>query len=130
MEEVGTPEILSEEVLGHKIPGVSARYRHVSDIMRAELAVRQQEAWEAALDARLAMSLYSPVAVLQELLSERSEARRLRAVPRLSPETTEGAPTSNSGTPSDLRGRYWDRTSDLFGVNEGGSADIPERFHR
>src|SRR3984957_1893618 len=124
MEHARIPEILSEEVLGHRVPGVSGRYRHVSPEMRADLAAAQTKAWEAALDARLAMSPYSPVAVLRELLGDRAEARKLRILPRLTPEQPEGVPVIGTGTPDDLGGRYWDRTSDLFGVNEGGSAEI------
>jgi hypothetical protein len=60
--------------------------------MRADLASAMTAAWEEALDARLAMSPYSPVAVVQALLSERSEARRLHLVPRNSPETAEALP--------------------------------------
>jgi hypothetical protein len=128
MEAARIPEILSEEVLGHKIPGISGKYRHVSPEMRAELAAAQTGAWEEALDARLAMSSRSPVAVLQELLSERAEARKLRSVPRLAPGMAEGVPVLGTGTPSEVRGRYWDRTSDLFGVNEASNRFEPGGF--
>ena len=93
MDEVRIPEVLSEELLGHEIPGVSGVYRHVSGGMRAELAAKMTAAWEAALDARLEMSPRSPVAVLDALLLERSEARKPRLIPpifsRDSPETPE-----------------------------------------
>ena len=118
MEAARTPEVLSEEVLGHKIPGISGTYRHVSPEMRAELAAAQTAAWEAALDARLAMSPWSPVGVLQDLLSARAEARKPRLLSRDSPGTPEGVYSLSEQTPSELGGRYWDRTSDLFGVNE------------
>jgi hypothetical protein len=103
MEEVGTPEILSESVLRHDIPGVSGTYRHVSPEMRARLAAAQAGAWEAALDARLEMSPRSTVAVVDGLLRERAEARKPRLVPRNSPEMPEAVLPFECRTASDLR---------------------------
>jgi|SRR5579859_298973 len=102
MEEEGIPEVLSEQRLRHEIAGISGRYRHVTQRMRDELVAAMTAAWEGALDARLAMSERSPAAVLDTLLRERLEARRPRAVPRNSPETSEAVLPFPRGTASDL----------------------------
>jgi hypothetical protein len=44
MAEDGIPEILSEQRLGHEVPGMRGLYTHASDRMRADL--------RAALQAR------------------------------------------------------------------------------
>ncbi|HEY2090138.1 MAG TPA: LacI family DNA-binding transcriptional regulator [Mycobacterium sp.] len=103
MEEVGTPEILSESVLRHRIPGISGAYRHVSPEMLARLSAAQTEAWEAALDARLEMSERSPVAVLDEMLRQRLEARKPRLVPSSSPGTAKSVVQFEGRTLSDQR---------------------------
>jgi len=72
MEERGTPKVLMDERLGHLDGSVSARYAHVTDNMRHQLMVALTEKWEAALDARLAMSPRSSVAVLDALLRARA----------------------------------------------------------
>ncbi|HEY8982514.1 MAG TPA: LacI family DNA-binding transcriptional regulator [Streptomyces sp.] len=72
MEERGTPKVLMDERLGHMDGSVSARYAHVTDNMRHQLMVALTEEWEAALDARLAMSPRSSVAVLDVLLRARA----------------------------------------------------------
>jgi hypothetical protein len=56
----------------YQIPGIPGTYRHVSPTMRLELTQAMTGAWEAAPDARLAMSPRSPVAVLDALLEERA----------------------------------------------------------
>jgi len=107
MEGQRIPEVLSEELLGHEIPGVSGVYRHVSPEMRGELAAKQAQAWEAALDARIGMSPRSPVAVVDGLLRERSEARKPRLVEpifsRDSPETPEAVLPFGGRTASEQR---------------------------
>lgn len=103
MEGQLVPEVLSEELLGHELPGVSGKYRHVSAEMRADLAAKQTAAWEAALDARLEMSPRSPAGVLQELLSARLEARKPHLLSRNSPETPSiGARHRQIGSASGL----------------------------
>ncbi|MET8981003.1 LacI family DNA-binding transcriptional regulator [Streptomyces sp. NPDC004539] len=72
MEERGTPKVLMDDRLGHMDGSVSARYAHVTDHMRHELMVMLTEQWEAALDARLAMSPRSSVSVLDALLRARA----------------------------------------------------------
>lgn len=103
MEESRIPEVLSEERLRHEIPGISGTYRHVTPAMRRELAGAMTAAWEEALDARLAMSAGSPVAVLGGLLEGRLEARKPALVPRDSPEAGLKVLASRPGRASDLR---------------------------
>jgi integrase len=46
MAEDGIPEILSEQRLGHEVPGMRGLYAHASDRMRAQLAAALQTRWE------------------------------------------------------------------------------------
>lgn len=71
MEDLGTEKVLMDERMGHIDGSVSARYAHVTPGMRLRLMLGLTEQWEAALDARLAMSRRSPVAVLDALLRQR-----------------------------------------------------------
>ncbi|MCX4824403.1 LacI family DNA-binding transcriptional regulator [Streptomyces sp. NBC_01142] len=75
MEEMGTPKVLMDERMGHIDGSVSARYSHVSGEMRLRLLEGLDRNWYAALDARLAMSPRSSVAVLDALLSARAAQR-------------------------------------------------------
>ncbi|MDT3395218.1 LacI family DNA-binding transcriptional regulator [Streptomyces sp. B1866] len=72
MEELGTPKVLMDERMGHVDGSVSARYAHVTDDMRHRLMKGLTRCWEASLDARLAISPRSSVAVLDALLQERA----------------------------------------------------------
>jgi hypothetical protein len=103
MEEKRIPHIIAETHLRHDIPGVSGAYRHVTDNMRAELAAMMTAEHERALDARLAMSPRSPVAVLDAMLIERAEARKPRVVSRISPEGDNGVLSFPAPTRPELR---------------------------
>ena len=46
MAEDGIPEILSEQRLGHEVPGMRGLYAHASDRMRDELKAALQARWE------------------------------------------------------------------------------------
>ncbi|GGM65739.1 hypothetical protein GCM10012275_40420 [Longimycelium tulufanense] len=81
MEELGTPPVLADERMGHTDGSVQRRYTHVTADMRARLVEDLTRCWDAALDARLAMSPRSPVAALDELLQVR--ARRKGGVPKI-----------------------------------------------
>lgn len=72
LEELGTPPVLADERIGHTDTSVQRRYTHVTAEMRARLTKELTRRWEEALDARLAMSRRSPVAVLDELLQGRT----------------------------------------------------------
>jgi integrase len=82
MAQEGTPEVMSHDRLGHKMPGIAGVYSHPTPVMRAELKARLQRAWEDSLDARLAMSASSPVPVLAGLLKERAVRRIPTDFPR------------------------------------------------
>lgn len=69
MSELGIPEILQAERLGHAVPGMRGVYTHVSEGMRADLVGGLQKLWEDSLAARAGYSPRSPVAVLDELLA-------------------------------------------------------------
>jgi len=66
-----TPEVLSHERLGHQLGGIGGRYSHVTPMMRDELMGQLTERWNQALDARAAITVHSPVAVLDALLQSR-----------------------------------------------------------
>lgn len=103
MEEKRIPHIMSETHLRHDIPGVSGAYRHVTDNMKSELAAMMAAEHERALDARLGMSPRSPVAILDAMLLERAEARKPKAVPRISPENVEAVLPFPAVTRDELR---------------------------
>jgi integrase len=70
MAEDGIPEILSEQRLGHEVPGMRGLYAHASDRMRAQLKAALQVRWEESLQARRAINPHSPVPLLNELLNK------------------------------------------------------------
>jgi hypothetical protein len=73
MEELGTPKKLMDAQMGHEDGSIGARYAHVTDPMVGRLVADLTEAWRGALDARLALTPGSPVAVLDRLLTARRE---------------------------------------------------------
>lgn len=75
MEDVRTEKVLMDERMGHIDGSVSARYAHVTDEMRHRLVVGLTQNWETALNARLAMSPRSSVALLDTLLRARAARR-------------------------------------------------------
>jgi integrase len=70
MAEEGIPEILSEQRLGHEVPGMRGLYAHASERMRAQLTEALQARWEESLRDRRAMNPRSPVKLLNELLHQ------------------------------------------------------------
>jgi hypothetical protein len=74
MQELATPPVLMDDRMGHSDGSVQGRYSHVTAPMRERLLEGLTVRWEEALDARLAMSPGSPVAVLDELLRSRAHA--------------------------------------------------------
>jgi hypothetical protein len=70
MEELRVSPKLMDERMGHQDGGsVQARYTHITTEMRRQLLDGLTGSWDAAIEARRAMSRYSPVAVLDRLLS-------------------------------------------------------------
>ncbi|MFD8420510.1 LacI family DNA-binding transcriptional regulator [Streptomyces sp. NPDC059466] len=76
MEDLGTEKVLMDERMGHIDGSVSARYAHVTPGMRRRLIGGLTEQWEASLDARLVLSLGSPVSSLDALLRARLGSRQ------------------------------------------------------
>ncbi len=124
MEELGTPSKLMDERMGHEDGSVQARYSHVTAPMRRSLMDGLTDAWAAAL--MLAGSW---------LLARRSRCwtaccgKTPEPMPKVfSPDSPQRArETVRPPAPDGVRrpvtcgycgGRYWDRTSDPFGVNE------------
>lgn len=102
MEERRIPEIASEKRLRHSVAGISGRYRHVTPAMREEITAMLEQAWLEALDARLEMSPWSPVAVLGRLLKDRAQARKPRLVTRDSPESRSLTAVNRTRTIAEL----------------------------
>jgi hypothetical protein len=71
MREAGTAPKLMDERMGHEDGSVQSRYDHITAGMRQALMAVLTEMWEESLNARLAMSPGSPVAVLDALLKAR-----------------------------------------------------------
>ena len=69
MAEDGIPEILTQQRLGHEVPGMRGLYAHASDRMRDDLRAALQARWEDSLRARASIHERSPVPLLDELLS-------------------------------------------------------------
>ncbi|MFJ7996576.1 hypothetical protein ACIQ7D_05350 [Streptomyces sp. NPDC096310] len=61
--------------MGHEDGSVSARYKHVTDSMRATLMEQLTEVREESLDARLLLHPHSPVPALNRPLQERAATR-------------------------------------------------------
>jgi hypothetical protein len=68
VEEMGVPPKLMDDRMGHEDGSVQSRYTHITALMRQRLMDGLTELWNAALDARRAMSPGSPVATLDRLL--------------------------------------------------------------
>ena len=127
MAEDGIPEILAEQRLGHEVPGMRGLYAHASQRMRDELKQALQARWEDSLCERAAIHPHSPVPLLDELLAAHQELAKLsrrEPISQISPNAAT-APIRCVGWELSVEpliwpyicGRYWDRTSDLLGVN-------------
>jgi hypothetical protein len=73
MEEVGVPDKLMDERMGHEDGSVQARYSRITPAMRRQLVNGLTDMWSAALDDRRALSPGSPVATLDRVLRERAQ---------------------------------------------------------
>ena len=74
--EAHIPEVLIHERLGHELTGMAGRYTRPTDGMRKELIEALTEMWLKALDERLRLAPGSPVAILDELLTARTKAKK------------------------------------------------------
>jgi integrase len=69
MDEIGVPDALKSERMGHELPGMRGIYSHVSPAMRADLAAALQERWCDSLAARAQLAPHSFVGLLSTLLA-------------------------------------------------------------
>jgi hypothetical protein len=81
MAEEDSPEILSEQRLGHEVPGMRGLYAHASDRMRTDLKTALQARWEESLSARAALSEHSPVPLLDALLNPETPSATVHPLP-------------------------------------------------
>ncbi|MEV0759627.1 tyrosine-type recombinase/integrase [Nocardia sp. NPDC050435] len=72
LEELGTPKVLIDAIMGHEDQTVQAKYTHVTQPMIDRLMGELTSVWLETLDRRLAISAGSPVSVLDGLLRERA----------------------------------------------------------
>jgi hypothetical protein len=68
MDEMGIPQRLKDDRMGHADGSVQARYSHITPAMRTAPYDGLTERWNAALHARKALAAGSPVCVLDRLL--------------------------------------------------------------
>jgi integrase len=68
MDEMGIPQKLKDDRMGHADGSVGARYSHITAPMRQTLLDGLTERWTEALRARQALAPGSPVGVLDRLL--------------------------------------------------------------
>jgi hypothetical protein len=119
-DQVDIAQVPKSERMGHEVADMRGVYSHVSDGMRAEPTMALQERWAASLvnepGWRRAQSCRSWT--LCWWRSCRSQVK-IRA-PKRTPREGIRCPITErcSVTCGFLCGRYWDRTSDLLGVNE------------
>jgi site-specific recombinase XerD len=73
LEELGTPQKLINERIGHEDWSVQSRYTRVTDVMVKKLMADLTREWHEALDWRLKLCPTSPVAMLNRLLRLRAE---------------------------------------------------------
>ena len=69
MTEDSIPEILTEQRLGHQVPGIRGLYAHASQRMRENLTTALQARWDGSLRERAAIDPHSPVPLLDNLLA-------------------------------------------------------------
>jgi integrase len=80
MIELGTPATLMDAQMGHADGSVQGRYAHVTPAMTQRLLNGLSELWENALAERRSLSPGSPVAVLDRLLRQPSDAKPLSQI--------------------------------------------------
>jgi hypothetical protein len=66
---------MSEQRLGHQVPGMRGLYAHASDGMRDDLKHALQTRWEDSLRARAAINPHSPLPLLDDLLAAEATNR-------------------------------------------------------
>jgi len=71
LDDLGVPEVLKSERMGHEIPRMAGVYGHVMPKWRDRLRTQLQELWEASLRERARLSLHSAVGLVDKLLAAR-----------------------------------------------------------
>ena len=71
LDDLGVPEVLKSERMGHEIPGMAGVYGHVMPEWRDRLRTQLQELWEASLHERARLSPHSAVGLVDKLLAPR-----------------------------------------------------------
>ena len=108
--------------MGHLDTSMTGLYSHVTEGMIEHCLDVLDDLWRISLAERADLDPRSPVPPLDAALRNYREGTvtplRRGHVSQKSPKTRRGHLPRPVGMPADLRGRYWDRTSDLFGVNE------------
>lgn len=104
MIELGTPEVLSHERLGHRLGGIAATYSHTTKKMKEVLMDQLTEQWETALDARAAMCSRSPVPLLDELLQAHAKKSTTKIFSQNSPKSRVQALSAKPPRVADLHG--------------------------
>ncbi|MET9952357.1 LacI family DNA-binding transcriptional regulator [Streptomyces sp. NPDC006339] len=88
MEDLGTPKVLIDERMGHIDSSTPAIYSHVTAGMRLRLKQGLTDVWRQALAARAALSPWSPVRALDELLTEHLANPQPKIISQISPILT------------------------------------------
>jgi hypothetical protein len=102
MAEDGIPEILSEQRLGHEVPGMRGLYAHASDRMRAQLTAALQVRWEDSLRARKAIHPRSPVPLLDELLNAKTPSATVHTLTARGDTASQIPPKKGAGPIRDV----------------------------
>jgi hypothetical protein len=102
MAEDGIPEILSEQRLGHEVPGMRGLYAHASDRMRANLTTALQARWEESLQARGSITPNSPVPLLNELLNKMTPTATIHTLTARGDTASQIPPKKGAGPIRDV----------------------------
>ena len=102
MAEDGIPEILSEQRLGHEVPGMRGLYAHASDRMRAQLKAALQVRWEESLQERAAIHPHSPVPLLNELLNKTAPTATIHTLTTRGDTASQIPPKKGAGPIRDV----------------------------
>jgi integrase len=102
MAEDGIPEILSEQRLGHEVPGMRGLYAHASDRMRTQLKAALQARWEESLQERRAINPNSPVPLLNELLNKTAPTATIHTLTTRGDTASQIPPKKGAGPIRDV----------------------------
>jgi hypothetical protein len=69
MDGHGVQKVLRDLVMGHRTAGMEGVYAHITPESRAALIAADEADWHSSLATRAAISVRSPIAVLDALLA-------------------------------------------------------------